>query len=417
MKLLKLPPYNSVEQVSSSHLGKDLTEAFVKAGIQIEIHCPTPSRNIDKELRKKYSRMFYEEKYDGLVKIYRFRMFPEGKNPLLRAFRYLCCNLIQYFKGSKVMDADVIFGQSTPPTQGLLCGLVKRSLERKTGKKIPFIYILQDIFPDSLVNTGLTKKGSILWKIGRKIEDFTYRNADKIIVISEGFKKNIMAKGVAEEKIEVIPNWVDMKDVHPIQRQLNPLISELNIDSSKFIVLYAGNFGRAQGADIVIKAAERLIGNDHIKFVIFGGGAEFQDAVDYVEEKHLTNVIIRPLLPPERVSEVYSLGDIAVITCKEGMGSSCVPSKTWSIMACGTPILASFDLNSELCQLLHNTQCGVCVKPTCVEDFCLGIEKLYNTANLKQWGTRGLEYLYNFLNKEKCVEEYINIIMNSQNNE
>ena len=154
MKILKLPPYNSVEQVSSSHLGRDLTEAFVKAGFEIEIHCPIPSRNIDKAEREKYRRVLYEEKYDGAVKIYRFRMFAERRNSILRAFRYMLVNFIQYFKGTRAKDIDVIFGQSTPPTQGLLCGLVKRRLERKTGKQIPFIFNLQDIFPDSLVASG-----------------------------------------------------------------------------------------------------------------------------------------------------------------------------------------------------------------------------------------------------------------------
>lgn len=77
----------------------------------------------------------------------------------------------------------------------------------------PIVYNLQDIFPDSLVGTGLAKKGGLLWKIGRVIEDFTYKHADKIIVISEDFKKNIMAKGVPEDKIVVVYNWVDQNAV------------------------------------------------------------------------------------------------------------------------------------------------------------------------------------------------------------
>ncbi len=322
----------------------------------------------------------------------------------MRAIRYILCNIIQYFKGCQAKNIDMIYAGSTPPTQGLLCALVKKKL------KVPFIYNLQDIFPDSLVNTGLTKKGSILWKIGRWIEDFTYKNADKIIVISEDFKKNIMTKGVLEEKIEVIPNWVDTNDVHPIPRSENPLVSELGINSNRFIVVYAGNWGCAQGADIVLKAAEQLIAEEKIQFVIFGGGSEFQDAVDYVKEKNLINVIIRPLLPIERVSEVYSLGDIAIITCKEGMGGSCVPSKTWSIMACETPILASFDLNSELCRLIEKVQCGMCVHPSCIEELSSSIINCSSESALIQMGKKGRIYLDEKLKVENSINKYLQIL-------
>lgn len=406
-KILRLCSYFFPENLAASHLMNDLFEAFQKAEIETEVYCPTPTRGIDNETRKKYKHIKYEEMYDGTVKVHRFSMFREGKNPFLRAIRYILCNIIQYFKGCRAQNIDLILGTSTPPTQGMLCALVKKKL------KVPFIYNLQDIFPDSLVNAGFTKKGSLLWKIGRKIEDFTYRNADKIIVISDGLKKNIMEKGVPEEKIEVIPNWVDTNDVHPIPRQMNPLISELNIDPTKFIVLYAGNFGRAQGADIVIKAAEQLIGNDQIQFVIFGGGSEFQDAIDYVKEKKLTNIIIRPLLPPERVSEVYSLGDIAIITCKKGFGSSCVPSKTWSIMACETPILASFDLNSELAEILHDSGAGYCIEPENVNELSEAIMYSY------QIWTQGMfkeniirEYVLKNASKDICIKKYMDTLLN-----
>lgn len=92
-------------------------------------------------------------------------------------------------------DADIISSGSTPPTQGLVCARLKK----KFG--IPFVYNLQDIFPDSLVSSGLVRKRSLLWKIGRRIEDKVYEAADKIIVISDDHKQNIMNKGVPEEKM------------------------------------------------------------------------------------------------------------------------------------------------------------------------------------------------------------------------
>ena len=186
MKILVLDAYFEPEQIAFTHLENDLIEAFVKEGHEIFIVCPTPTRGISKELRKKYSKIKRETLYDGKVHVKRFWAPQENQSIFTRAFRYLWCNSRLYREAKRIKDVDVIFSNSTPPTQGL----VARKLKKKLHK--PFVYDLQDIFPDSLVNAGMTKCGSLLWKIGRKIENKTYAAADRIIVISEDFKKNIL---------------------------------------------------------------------------------------------------------------------------------------------------------------------------------------------------------------------------------
>ena len=165
-----------------------------------------------------------------------------------------------------------MFCSSTPPTQGMLTAMVAKWLSRRYGRKVPFVYNLQDIFPDSLVGAGLTHKGSLLWNAGRKIENFTYRHADKIIVISEDFKRNLIAKGVPESKIEVIYNWIDEDAVVPVAKADNPLFEELGLQRGKFNVVYAGNLGNAQNIDVIIDAAELLKDKGEIEFIIFGTG-------------------------------------------------------------------------------------------------------------------------------------------------
>ena len=93
IKILKMPAYYDPEQISSSHLSKDLGEAYIAAGFVTENYVPTPTRGIDKATRKKYKKIKYEEKADGKIIVHRFPLMPEGKNPILRAFRYLLCNL------------------------------------------------------------------------------------------------------------------------------------------------------------------------------------------------------------------------------------------------------------------------------------------------------------------------------------
>ena len=251
----------------------------------------------------------------------------------------------------------------------------------------------------------MTKKGSILWKVGRRIENYTYKNADKIIVISEGFKRNIMAKGVPEEKIEVISNWIDLDSVHPVNREDNKLITEFDIDPDKFLVVYAGNFGAAQGADIILKAAEKLKNETNIQFVIFGGGAYFEEAKKEAEK--LNNVFIHELMSADRISEVYSLGDVALIICKPGTGNAGMPSKTWSIMACNTPIIASFDADSDLANVIRDSGAGECVEPGDVNQLVRGIVTM---CREKRDNCQLRNYVLNYADKHICVQRYVRLI-------
>lgn len=408
MNLIFLDAYFEPETVAYTHLEKDLLTGLVEENNQIEIICPIPTRGVSEQVREDYKKRKYEKFYNGKMRIKRFWAPQEGKNPIIRAFRYFWCNFRSYQIASKSKKIDLIFSNSTPPTQGMLSAAVAKKLSKKYKKKVPFVYNLQDIFPDSLVNSGLTHKGSFFWKIGKRIENYTYKNADKIIVISEGFKRNIMSKGVPENKIEVISNWIDLDSVYPVCRNENRLINEFLIDPKKFLIVYAGNFGATQGADIILKAAEKLKNEADIQFVIFGGGAYFENAKKAA--KKLDNVFIHELLSADRVAEVYSLGDVALITCKPGTGNAGMPSKMWSIMACNTPIIASFDMGSDLEEILRNYGAGKCVEPGNVDALVDEIKKRYLIWKNGDKHRKDLrKYVYKDASREQCVKKYFEI--------
>lgn len=400
MKILFVNAYFTPENISFTHLEQDLIQGILDKGHTIEVLCPVPTRGISRETAKAYKSRKQETMFDGKVTVTRFWAPQEGRNPLIRAFRYFWCNLRQYQLGKKRKAVDAIFAVSTPPTQGWLAGKLAKKL------RCPFIYSLQDIFPDSLVTTGITKEGSVLWKIGRKLEDSTYRGASRVIVISQAMKRNVLAKGLSEDKVEVISNWVDTQAVQPVKKEENKLFEEFGIDRERFTVVYAGNFGAAQGAGVVLEAAEKL---PNVQFVIFGGGAEFA-AVKAAAEK-LPNVIINGLLSQNRVPEVYSLGDVALITCKKGVGNSGLPSKTWSIMACGTPIVAAFDTDSVLAEILQEAEAGICVEPENGEVLAKAISEMEKNSGAY---TGGIDYVNQNASRILCVEKYVSILENKK---
>lgn len=408
MKVLYFTAYFEPEQVASSYLGKSRNQAFADAGFNMVLYTPMPTRGVSDELRKEYKKRKTEILYDGHMKVHRFHLMKEGKNSLVRAFRYACSSIIQLYKGvfaEEARNCDTMFISSTPPIQGAMAALVKKV------HGIPIVYNLQDIFPDSLVGSGLASKDGILWKIGRIIENFTYRNADKIIVISDDFKKNIMAKGVPEEKIVVVYNWVDENAVVPVAKEDNPLYDELGINREKFSVVYAGNFGHAQNIDVTIAAAERLKDVEDIQFLMFGTGGLVEDYKKIAQEKGLKNMFFFPLQPVEKVSQVYSLGNLGVVACKKDLGKGAFPSKTWSIMSAGTPVIANYDEDTDLERLVKENGLGVFSAADDSEQMAQRIMDMYNNRELcAEYGRNARQYILDNVSKEKSTQKYVDVI-------
>ena len=409
MKILYLTAYSFPEQAASSYLGTNRNQAFVDQGWNMVTYTPTPCRGIDEETRNKYKKIKREIRLDGHLIVHRFSMFAEGKNPVLRALRYFLCVIKHFVRGVFSKDArscDVMFIASTPPIQGAMAAMVKKCRR----DHIPLVYNLQDIFPDSLVGTGLAKRDGLLWKIGRKIEDYTYKNADKIIVISQDFKRNIMAKGVPEEKIEVIYNWVDPNAITPVKDEENELFDEFDICKEKFRVVYAGNLGNAQNIDIIINAARRLKDNPQIEFIVFGTGG-LEDEIKATKAKaQLDNLKILPLQPYERVSKVYGLGHLCIVACKPGLGGAAMPSKTWSIMSSGRAVLANFD-EGELKEIVENNLCGVFTKADDLEGFVQAIKELsQQPERCAEMGVNGRQFILENLTREVGTQKYVDVI-------
>lgn len=411
MKVLSFNAYYTPESAASLFLEEDIAEGFAKAGFDNEMYVPVPSRGVSEEVRKEYREHKREEfAYGNHLRVIRYNLMKEGKNPILRALRYFFQNYKQYKSGVRAKEIDVVFCGSTPPTQGLIAGWVKNKLCKKYKKYIPFVYNLNDVFPDSLVGSGLAKKGGIIWKIGRKIEDNTYQNADKIIVISQDIKRNLLLKGVPEDKIEVVYNWVDTKRIAPVAKEVNPLFEEFGISKDDFNVVYAGNLGNAQNVMLLIEVAKKLKDQKGIRFIIFGSGGMELELKNEIAANRLENVKLFPLQPVEKVPFVYSLGDVCVVACKAGLGGSAMPSKTWSIMACGSAVIANFD-EGELKQIIENNGCGVFTKAGDVYAFSDAIVQLRQSPQeCEKMGHNGRRFVMDNLEKDKCTKRYADII-------
>lgn len=396
MKILIPFSYFHPEQCAGLFVVDDMTAEAAKQGIESLITVPTPTRNVPMDAV--WNRD--ETLCGGKVKVHRFRMYGEGKNPVLRALRYALCEVVQlHYMLWK--DYDVAFIDSTPPIQGLKLPIVR------LFRKKPVVYNAQDLFPETLSGTGLAKSGGLFWKIGMWVSNVTFRNSDKIIAISEDIKRSIVARGVPEEKVEVIYNWVDEKAIQPVDKADNPLFEEFGLDREKFTVVYAGNLGNAQNISIILDAAGLL---PDVQFALFGTGGLESEIRLRIEIEGLMNVHLNPLQSMERVSQVYSLGDACIVSCKAGLGGSAMPSKTWAIMSCGRPVVASFD-EGELKDIIENNDCGLFSHAGNVQEFVEAIKQLAsNPERCAEMGKNARLFIEENLTKEVGTKKYVDVI-------
>ena len=377
MHLLYFVQYFPPEKASGLPIVTDMIEGFAEHGWDVDVYIPTPTRGVTDEVRREYAKKRKETHCDGKLTIHRMHLYREGTRMFQRTIRYSIFSLQCLVRGL-FLPADVIFTGGGPPTQGIIGGLIHKWTKKK------FIFNPQDLFPDSLVIAGQATEESKVVKLGRKMERFAYKNADVIITITEDMAENIRSKTEDKNKVHVVRNWIDTEKTVPVERSKNTLFDELGLSRDNFYVTYAGNIGMMQGIETIVDAAEKLKNESEIQFIIFGNGSEEENIKNRIAEKQLTNIKMYPLQPLERVSEVYSLGDVSIIPCKAGTGGSGMPSKTWTIMATGTAIIASFDLGGEMERTINRANCGVCIPSGDVVKLADAIDKLFRNNLWRQ---------------------------------
>lgn len=405
MKVLFLNNYYKPERTSGAHITEDLRVCLAQKGHTMQIFAPTPTRGVSDSIRKKYKKEKKKEiDYNGLATVRRFSMFREGKNVFFRAIRYFFVEFKLLLCGLFCKKADIIPMSSTPPINGLVATIIKKI------RKIPFVYTIDDLFPDSLVSSGLTPKNSILWKLGYWVSEVTYKNAAHIITITDGIKNKLIERGIEENKITVIHNWIDLEKNKIIMRESNTIFDEFGFDRNDFYLTYAGNIGNSQNVEILIDCAERLKQYENIKIIIFGDGTQRDKLVKRASESNLKNLKILPMQPQEKVSEVYSLGDASFVICKKGVGIGAFPSKAASIMASGTAVIASFDLDSDLCKLINEYKAGICVDSENVQGLVDAILKLYfDKSRCDEYSKNARFLAESIFSKEICIAKRIEI--------
>ena len=338
-------------------------------GYNVTIITGYPSRGINADIRKKYLSTPCETIHEHVKVVRVGSKRGEGSNLFDRMLRYLFLTKAIYEKAAK-QQADVFYIYSTPPFLGWL----GQSLSRKA----PTLYNAQDLFPDTLLRIIHFSERNPLVSYLRRKERECYQDNTAIVTISDDMKNTLVRNGCPENKISVIYNWVDTNAIYPVQREENKLFDELGINRDDFIVSYAGKIGLLQDFDTVLDAAKLLADNSRIQFVLIGDGAYKLKLDERVRDENIKNVRTFPLQSSSRLSEVYSLGNLEIVSIGKGVTKTSLPSKTWQIFAAGSPVLGIIDKPSELADLIESNALGYCVAPGDANGLVQAVQRAYS---------------------------------------
>ncbi len=259
------------------------------------------------------------------------------------------------------------------------------------SRRAPFVFNIQDVFPDIAVELGAITDRRVI-AAASWLERFLYRRSDAVTVLSEDLRDNVRAKlgRHRPDRVHVIPNFVDTERIAP-QDHDNSYRAEYGLSGST-VVMYAGNVGLSQSLDLVVEAARRHQGRSDVVFVINGGGSALDELRRTAEG--LDNLRFVPMQPRERLSEVLAAADVHLVPLRRGLARSSVPSKLYSILAAGRPVLASVDAGTEVATTIERADAGVSVPPEDPDAFCAALElMLDDPAERRRMGSSGRSFV------------------------
>jgi colanic acid biosynthesis glycosyl transferase WcaI len=342
----------------------------------------------------------------GWGTISRVHPFPgaDRANLARRALGFLAYSLLAGVQALRVggwcRRSEAVIAMSPPLTLGLTGWIVSRV------RRAPLVFNIQDVFPDAAVETGAITNPRII-SIAGWLERLTYRSADVITVLSDDLRENVVAKlpAGAGAKVRVIPNFVDTESIRPGDR-LTGYRAELGLGDGP-VVLYAGNVGFSQSLELVVAAARAL---PHVSFLVNGDGSA-RSSLE-AAGRDLPNLHFAGYIRSDRLSELLATGDIHVVPLKAGLGRVSVPSKTYSIMAAGRPVIASIDAGTAVPRILSESAGGISVPPDDPERFIAAIEQLLDAPDdARLMGHRGREWVVREASPLAVGEAYHELIV------
>ena len=385
----------------------DLARELVRAGHQVTVLTTTPHYNVEpgavarQPIYPVWRGLLGRSDFHGIT-VFHVKMPPKGRKVLARAFDYLRFHTVSLAASVRTVGTfDVVIAPSPPLSMGVvgwLQGLMHGA---------PAVYNVQEIFPDFLINQGLITNRRQIGLL-RALEHFVYRHNRMITPISEWFARALEIRGVPRSKLSVIPNFVDTELYRPLPRD-NPFARAHGL-VEQFTILYGGNLGLSLDYESLLQAAA-TVRDLPITFAIVGDGSRRAWLEAEIQRRGITNIKLLGYQPRELMPEINASSDVGTIPMMHASTTDTFPSKIYTILACGKPVIVSADVDSELAWLVQQAGCGEVVPPEDPHAYTGAVLRAFEGREaLATAGERGRRFVEETYSKEAVGRAYSSLV-------
>lgn len=288
------------------------------------------------------------------------------------------------FRALTLPRPDVVIVTTAPLTLPITANLLRRL------RGVPYVYVIYDLDPDRTVALGLQGPDSRSVRMLRSYQEKWLKRSGKVIAIGRCMRDLLVSKyGLSADQVAVAEVGADPNVIRPLPTDTK-FRRENNLP--EFVALYSGNFGKYHDFDLILGAAERLQSDPRTAFVLVGGGQKEAYLREEIAKRGLKNVRLMEFVPEEDLADLLASASVHFVTMEEGMEGLCVPSKFYSCLASGRPVIAIMNRNTEVALTLDEEQCGISVKPGDLDALVVALETLRDQPELReQQGVRARE--------------------------
>jgi colanic acid biosynthesis glycosyl transferase WcaI len=407
MKILYVSQYFPPEMGAPAARAAELSRHWAQIGHQVTILTGFPNHPtgvVPDEWRSRLHRMRYTETVDG-VQVVRTWLWPlpnRKAHERIRNYASFCVSA--GITGLGLHKPDVIIATSPQ----LLCALSGWWLA--WWKRVPFVFEVRDLWPESLAAVGAGSEGSLLHRTLGAIAGFLYRRADRIVVVAPAFKDHLMRYWkVPAAKISVVENGVET-DLFRLDPAAMEVRKQLNLED-RFLICYIGTMGNAHGLETLIAAAEELQSAlPRAMFLLIGEGAEKERIVQLAAARGLTNIQFFGQQPRERIPAYVSAADVCLVILKKTeLFKTVIPTKLLEYMACERPVIVAVDGQAR--QIVEEAGAGVFVEPENSQDLVKAVVDLAEDPERRRlMGASGRQYIINRFSREKTARDYLTVL-------
>lgn len=387
---------------SNAYIFADLAKELRALGHDVTVLTTTPhynrvQRDIDRQPMTPLGPWLLRSEYEG-IPCYHVRVAPEKGGMAMRIMTALRFHLLGTAAALRRRFAcDVVVSQSPPLSIGMSSALIARRHGARS------IYVAQDIFPDGLIHQGRIRNPLAI-RFLRWLERRVYAASDAVVSISAGLVETLRPRVPARTLLRTIPNFVDTRMYRPLPRQ-NSFAREHGLEGV-FVVSYLGNLGNAQNFTPVMKAADALR-DEPVKFLLVGGGIKYGALVQEARDRRLSNLEILEYQPRESTPLINAASDLCLVLLSPHVRNFSFPSKVYTLMACGRPILLYGNPDADVARFVLEARVGWVVPDGDLDGFRETVKRLARDPSaLAEAGKRGVGAVAEGFNSQSVARLY-----------